>query len=110
MPAEVRNTSPNGTVTGTTTAAYVVALTLWDVKGAIFEISNLAGAATMFYMIDGYVSSDAACVAKAIKVQTSITQATLAENTDVVQPYAKVIVQVKYNSGAGAYQIDYIAW
>jgi hypothetical protein len=108
--AEVSNTSQNNTITGTTTAAYVEALTLLNVKGVIFNISNLAGAAAMYYKITGYRSASPSCVAEVIKAQTSIAAATLAQNTDCVSPFARVVVSVEQNSGAGAYQIDYIAW
>ena len=110
MDVNVGNVCENYTVTGTTTGTYVDARTILNVKGAIFQVSNLHGANTMYYKITGYISSHASCVAEVIKAETSIAAATSVKNTDCVQPYAKVVVSVKQNSGAGTYQIDYIAW
>lgn len=105
----------NGTVTGTTTAGYVVALSVKGYGGingkTIFKITNLSGATkTMYYKINGYISSDAACVATAVKAETDVVNATPVVNTDTDTPYAKVDVLVKTHSAACDYQIDYITY
>jgi hypothetical protein len=110
MQVFVANVCQNYTVTGTTTGTYVDAYEILNAKGAIFNISNQSATQTMYYKITGYISSHASCVATVIKAETSIAAATTIQNTDCVSPYARVVVSVKQNSGAGAYQIDYIAW
>jgi hypothetical protein len=105
----------NGTATGTTTASYVVALSVKGYGGingkTIFKLTNLTGATlTMYYKIDGYISNHPDCAATAIKAETSIANATPVTNTDTSTPYAKVVVSVKNNSGACAYQIDYLTY
>lgn len=105
----------NGTITGTTTAGYVVAATIAGNGGltgkTIVQISNLSGATTtMYYKIDGYLSTHPDCVAAAIKAETSIANATPIVNTDTDKPYARVVVSVKNNSGACNYQLDYMTY
>lgn len=109
-PLPVTTAIPNGTSSGTTTGAYVVAQTILNVKGAIININNLAVAATMFYKIDGYRSSNAACIAEAITPETGIAAATAVQDVACVSPFARVVVSVKQNSGPGLYQIDYVSW
>jgi hypothetical protein len=105
----------NGTVTGTTTASYVVAVTITGNGGltgkTIIQLSNLSGATTtMYYKIDGYYSTHPSCVATAIKAETSIANATPVVNTDADKPFAKVVVSVVDNSGHCNYQIDYMVY
>lgn len=105
----------NGTVKGTTTAAYVVALSV-DGSGfingkSIFRISNLSGASTtMYYKINAYYSSHPDCVVTAVKGETSIDNATPIINADADKPYAKIDVLVVDNSGHCSYQIDYMVY
>lgn len=105
----------NGTVTGTTTAAYVAALTISGNGGltgkTIIKLTNKSGATTtMYYKIDGYLSTHPDCAATAIKAETSIANATPVVNTDTDKPYAKVVVSVVDNSGHCDYQIDYMVY
>lgn len=110
MVTEVINVSPNGTNAGTTTAVYVEAVTMVNVKGAIININNLAPAATMYYKIDGYRSDNIACIPEVITTATSITAATVEQNIACMSPFARVVISVMQNSAAGPYQIDYITW
>jgi hypothetical protein len=105
----------NGTVTGTTTASYVVALSVEGdgfINGkTIFQISDLTGATlTMKYKINGYYSSHPDCVATAVKAETTIANATPIVNTDADKPFARIDVLVTNGSGACAYQIDYMVY
>ena len=106
---EITTTCSNGTDAGTTTAAYVAASTIKDTKGLIVNINNLSATATMYYKIDGYRSSSPKCVAEVIKAETGLGSATVAQET-VTSPFAKVVISVKYNSGADLYQNDWISW
>jgi hypothetical protein len=102
---------PNGTVTGTTTSAYVEALTIGNCAGAVIKVTNISGATkTMYYKVDGYTSASASCAATAITAQTDVTSATPVVNTDVNRPFAKVVVSVENHSDACSYQIDWIAY
>jgi hypothetical protein len=105
----------NGTVTGTTTAAYVIALSVKGNGGltgkTIFQISDLTGATlTMKYKINGYYSTHPDCVATAVKAETTIANATPVVNTDADKPFAKIDVLVIDGSGTCAYQIDYMVY
>lgn len=105
----------NGTVKGTTTASYVVALSVAGNGGltgkTIFQISNLSGATTtMYYKINGYYSTHPDCVATAVKAETAINNATPVVNTDADKPFARIDVLVENNSGACSYQIDYMVY
>lgn len=105
----------NGTVTGTTTAGYVVALSIIGTGGltgkTIVQLSNLSGATTtMYYKINGYYSTHPDCVLTAVKAETSIANATPVVNADADKPFARIDVLVKNNSGACSYQIDYMVY
>jgi hypothetical protein len=105
----------NGTVTGTTGAAYVVALSVEGdgfINGkTIFQISNLDGASlSMKYKINGYYSTHPGCVATAVKAETTIANATPVVNTDADKPFAKIDVLVINASTACRYQIDYLVY
>jgi hypothetical protein len=102
---------PNGTVTGTTTASYVTAVTVNNCAGAIFKITNISGATTtMYYKINGYTSASSSCAAEAITAQTDVTSATPVVDVATNRPYAKVEIQVENHSGACSYQVDWIAY
>jgi hypothetical protein len=110
---DVKIVGNNGYKTGTTTAAYVTALTVKGYGGyvgkTIFKITNLTGATlTMYYKINGYVSSNPNCEATAITVETSINNATPVVDVATVLPYDHIDVLVKNNSGICNYQIDWI--
>jgi len=105
----------NGYTSGTTTSGYVAALTIPGYGGingkSIFVITNLTGATlTMYYKIDGYVSSNPDCVAIAVKAETDVVNATPVVNTDTDKPYDHVVVSVKNHSGACAYTIDWMRY
>ena len=105
----------NGTVTGTTTASYVTALSIEGNGGltgaTIIQISDLTGATlTMKYKINGYYSTHPDCVATAVKSETTIVNATPVVNTDANKPFAKIDVLVTNGSGACAYQIDWMTY
>ena len=63
----------------------------------------------MYYKIIGYLSVYPTAAALTITDETSIAAGNTT-NTDVVHPYAKIIVYVKSNSGACSYIIDYIQY
>jgi hypothetical protein len=103
----------NNSVGGTTTAAYVEALRI-NLYGSgqqgkfIAFLKNLDLSATMFYKVDLYLTNAASPLTKAGKAETSIAAATQVEITSTEVPYnVIVVVSVKQNSGAGAYQLDY---
>ena len=112
MNAVIGNIS--GTVTGTTTAAYVAALTI-DTRGygaqgkLLLIINNTQAAQTLKYKIDGYASPNSAYFVP-IKAETSIAAATQVNQTDVDKGYAKVVVSVINDGGACTYQIDYTTY
>ena len=111
MNLEITRSYNNGTVTGTTTAAYVVALTVSNCAGAVFKITNLTGATqTMYYKINGYTSASTSCAAEQITAQTDVVNATPVVDTAAVRPYAKIEVSVLNHSAACAYQIDWISY
>ena len=106
-------------VNGTTTASYAVATTI-DTRGCgyqgktIIQITNLSGTNTMYYKIDGYLADASAGGQGGVAVhpatQTSIATSTTTTDTSVTQPYAAVVISVENNSGACAYQIQYITY
>jgi len=105
----------NGTVKGTTTAAYVVALSVEGNGGltgkTIFQISNLSGASTtMYYKINGYYSTSKDCVATAVTAETNIANATPVVNTSADKPFARIDVLVEDHSGSCSYQIDWMVY
>jgi hypothetical protein len=108
---ELNHSYDNGTKTGTTTSAYVTAVTITNCAGAIFKITNISGATTtMYYKINGYTSAHPSCAAEAITAQTDVTSATPVVDVATNRPYAKVEIQVENHSGACLYQIDWIAY
>jgi hypothetical protein len=106
---DVGHSYPNGTVTGTTTAAYVAALTIDNCAGAIVKITKTSGT-TMYYKIDGYTSASASCAATAVTVQTDVTSATPVVEVACNRPFAKVVVSVVNHADACGYQLDWIAY
>jgi hypothetical protein len=105
----------NGTVTGLTTAAYVVALSIPGNGGltgkTIFKITDIDGATkTMYYKINGYMSTSPSCSATAITVQTDVVNATPVVDTACLLPYARVEVLVVDHSDHCNYQIDYMTY
>jgi hypothetical protein len=109
---EVKYTPKSGTVTGTTTAAYVEALRIEGYGGVqgktIFNIRNSGATNTIYYKIDAYLTSNPNCLVTNVTSQTSIAVSTTIQNTTIVIPYAVIVVSVVNNSGASTYQIDWI--
>jgi hypothetical protein len=106
----------NGSVSGTTTAAYVEALRI-PLQGSgqqgkfIAFLKNLHGSNTMYYKVDLYLANSASPLTKAGKAETSIAANTQIEITTTEVPYnVIVVVSVKQNSGAGTYQLDYTTY
>lgn len=105
----------NGTVEGTTTAAYTEALVFAGNGGltgkSIIRITDLDGASkTMYYKIDGYLSTSPLCVATALTAETDVVNATPVVDTAADKPYAKIVVSVKNHSAACDYLIDFMVY
>ena len=105
----------NGTKTGVTTADYVEAIRIEGNGGlsgkTVIHITNLSGATTtMYYKVDGYLSTHGSCTSTAVTAETDITNATTVENTSADKPYAVIVISVKNHSGACNYQIDYMVY
>jgi hypothetical protein len=103
----------NNSVSGVTTSAYAEALRI-DLHGSgeqgkfIAFLKNLDQSTTMYYKVDLYLANSASPLTKAGKSETSISANTQIEITTTEVPYNMiVVVSVKQNSGAGAYQLDY---
>jgi hypothetical protein len=103
----------NGTVTGTTTSAYVEALRK-DLHGCggqgkfIAYLKNTDLTKTMYYKVDLYLANGASPLTKAGKAETSINASTQIEITTTEVPYnVIVVVSVKTNSAACTYQLDW---
>ena len=103
----------NGTVTGTTTSAYVEALRI-SLQGCggqgkfIAFLKNTSAAQTMYYKVDLYLVNGSSPLTKAGKSETSIGTSTQVEITTTEVPYnVIVVISVKQNSGAGTYQLDW---
>lgn len=94
----------NKGVTGTTTNAYVAALTLYNGMGAVIQLKSTT--TTMFYKIDAYLTSDGTPLAYPTKTETTTVADTALLDTNQNFPFYKMVVSVKQNSGAGTYQID----
>ena len=98
----------NKGVTGTTAAGYVAALTLYNGMGAVLLMKSTT--TTMFYKIDTYLTSDGTPLAYPTKTETTTVADTLLMDTNQNFPFYKMVVSVKQNSGAGAYQIDAVQY
>jgi hypothetical protein len=116
MDVYVTNQNQSDTVQGTTTAAYVEAVTITNCAGATLTIANISSSATMYYKITGYKSRSALSLATIILAETNLAaSASIELPSDTVAiklnyPYARIVVSVMQHSGAGAYQIDYNAY
>ena len=103
----------NGTKSDTTTSAYVEALR-GNLQGCggqgkfIAYLKNLDLSNTMYYKVDLYLANGSSPLTKAGKAETSIATNTQIEITTTEVPYnVIVVVSVKSNSGACAYQLDH---
>lgn len=111
---EVRAQNITGVVTGTTTSAYVEALSIdtrgYGVQGKlVLIINNTHATLTMKYKIDGYAEPNSTYFVP-IKAEASISAVTQVVQTDVDKGYAKVVVSVIDNSGHATYKIDYATY
>lgn len=114
--AEARTANLSGTVSGTTTSAYVEALRI-DTRGygtagkTRFILTNTGATNSMYYKIDGYLADTVAGgsgTAIALKAETSISAAASVDDvTFIVQGYASVVFSVKNNAGATTYRLEY---
>jgi hypothetical protein len=105
----------NGTVQGDTGAAYTEALVFAANGGltgkAIIRITDVDGATkTMYYKVDGYLSTDPKCVATALTAETDVVSAVPVVDTAVDKPYAKIVVSVKDHSASCNYLIDWMVY
>lgn len=101
--------SDEGSATGTTTSAYVVAATIpmTGYRNCLILIKNGSGANTMFYKIDSYANT-AGTLSNPEVTATSIgTTATAIKALDG-QTRAKYVISVIDNSGNCAYTVEYI--
>lgn len=101
------------TESGTTTSAYVEAFrqSLQGYGGQgkfIAFLKNKDLSNTMYYKVDLYLANGASPLTKVGKAETSIAANTQIEITTTEVPYnVIVVISVKSNSGACAYQLDY---
>lgn len=98
-----------GSASGTTTNAYVVAATI-DATGyhnCMILIGNSSGAETMHYKVDSYANT-AGTLTNPEKTETSIATSATAQLVLDSKTRAKYVVSVKDNSGHCAYVIEYI--
>jgi len=98
-----------GSASGTTTNAYVVAATI-EMTGygnCLILIGNSSGAETMHYKVDSYANS-AGTLTNAEKAETSIGASATASLVLDSKTRAKYVVSVKDNSGHCAYVIEHI--
>jgi len=116
---QARAANNHGSKTGTTTVGYAEALRT-DLRGYgaqgkfIAYLKNTHATATMYYKVDLYLFTDDANATQLTKVgksETGIAGATQVEITTTEVPYNVIIViSVKYNSGAGTYQLDWTTY
>jgi hypothetical protein len=98
------------TITGATTVGYVTVLTIPCYSGATIRVTNTHATATLYYKINAYLTPKTACAATVITAETDLAANTAATDIVISTPYAKVDVIIKYHSGAGTYQVDYLAF
>lgn len=91
---------------GTTTGAYVKALTMHNGLGAVINLSNLDVSYNMKYKINVYLTNSASCVLYAAPAETTLNAATAVLLTAVNFPFYKFELWVETGSGACAYQYD----
>jgi hypothetical protein len=109
---DVNSSSISNSVTGTTAAAYVAAVTIYPLgKGTqgkvLFIINNTHASYTMYYKIDGYASRNSS-YSVPIKAETSIGTTTQVVSTDTDKAYDMVVLSVKDVVGGNhaTYQVD----
>ena len=98
-----------GSASGTTTNAYVVAATI-EMTGygnCLILIKNGSGASTMFYKVDSYANTDGTLTNPEVAATSIGTSATAIVTLDG-KTRAKYVVSVIDNSGHCAYVIEHI--
>ena len=101
--------SDEGSASGTTTNAYVVAATI-DATGfhnCMILIGNSSATATMHYKVDSYANT-AGTLTNPEKTETSIASSATAQLVLDSKTRAKYVISVKDHSGPCAYVIEYI--
>ena len=101
--------SLEGTASGTTTNAYVAALSI-DMTGfrnCLILIKNESGTSTMYYKVDSYANTAGSLSNPEVSATSIGTTATAIVTLDG-KTRAKYIVSVIDNSGSCAYSIEYI--
>jgi hypothetical protein len=100
----------NGTVTGACVATSTPVLTFSAVGGiagkAQIKIRRTVGT-SVYYKIDGYLSSHPSAIAVALVAETSMTTDV---DYNVTIPYAVVVVSLRNNVGSNNYQVDYMVY
>jgi hypothetical protein len=101
--------SDEGSATGTTTSAYVVAATIpmTGFRNCLILVKNGSGSNTMFYKCDSYANTAGTLTNPEVS-QTSIGTSATAIITLDGKTRAKYVVSVIDNSGNCAYTIEYI--
>jgi hypothetical protein len=99
-----RNTGK--TKTGTTTSAYAEAINLYNGMGAVVLL--ISTGQTMFYKIDAYLSEDGLAIP--VKTETTTVSSTQLIDTSMNFPFYRMVVSVKQNSAASAYQVDAVKY
>ncbi|GEM_PF-7122589 len=93
-------------LTGATTEEYVAALTLNNAMGAVLIVKNTHASETMYYKVDVYLANTDSALKHEFVSETGLAAETATDPIVVTYPFAKMVVSVKQNSGAGTYQID----
>ena len=101
--------SDEGSASGTTTDAYVVAKTIpmTGFRNCLILIKNSSGASTMFYNVDSYANTAGTLTNPEVAATSIGTSATAIVTLDG-KTRAKYVVSVIDNSGHCAYTLEYI--
>ena len=93
---------------GTTTSDYVSQqdILTQDYKQAFIIIHNSSATATMYYKIYGYANNGATFYEEVV-AETSIAVSTSETIKIANTAYSKMVILVKQNSAAGAFEISY---
>lgn len=114
--AETRMATKSGIFTGTTGANYVEVVRV-DTRGygyqgkTLVKIRNVGGANTIFYKIDAYLADPTGALgglAENLVSETSIPTTTTISTYTVAANYAAIVISLKNNAGASAYQVEFL--
>jgi hypothetical protein len=101
----------NGTVVGqcnTTTSTPVLTFAAnGGLSGKAYITIKRAVGTSVYYKIDGYLSSHPSSIVTALVSETSMTTDV---TYNVLLPYARVVVSLRDNVGANTYQVDYMVY